>query len=284
MKLSRLIMAAVALAGAALAAGCGNAPPTAGDPAASYAPDELVLRVRTAGGMVPVSLFVTGLPQISVYGDGRVITTGPVPEIYPGPALPNVQLRRISPADVRSLVKRALEAGVGDSEDLGTPNVADAPTTSIAVRTATGLATTDATALSFDDSSGLSGGQQQARKRLRDLVRSLDDLPGTLGKDKVSEPVAYEPGLIAAVAREWVPSQGGRPEDPPAIDWPAALLPGDPIPNRTGVHCLTTPAAPILAAARGANARTPWVSGATRWTVDFRPLLPGESTCADLAK
>ena len=41
-------------------------------------------------------------------------------------------------------------------------------------------------------------------------------------------------------------------------------------------------ASAVLAAARPANAATPWVSGGTRWSVAFRPLLPDESGCADL--
>jgi hypothetical protein len=48
------------------------------------------------------------------------------------------------------------------------------------------------------------------------------------------------------------------------------------------VNCLTVDAGPVLAAAKTANARTPWVSGGTRWEVNFRPLLPDETSCADL--
>src|SRR4051812_30080280 len=111
MKLSRLILAALALAPAALATACGS-PATAGRTPASYAADDLVLRVRTYGGMVPVAIAVAELPEVSVYGDGRVITTGPVLDMYPGPALPNVQVRHIGRDKVRSLAKRSLEAGV----------------------------------------------------------------------------------------------------------------------------------------------------------------------------
>ncbi len=39
----------------------------------------------------------------------------------------------------------------------------------------------------------------------------------------------------------------------------------------------------VLAAAAAANSATPWTSGDTRWSVAFRPLLPDESGCADLA-
>ena len=38
----------------------------------------------------------------------------------------------------------------------------------------------------------------------------------------------------------------------------------------------------VLAAAKGANANTPWTSGGKQFTVTFRPLLPDETGCADL--
>jgi hypothetical protein len=42
-------------------------------------------------------------------------------------------------------------------------------------------------------------------------------------------------------------------------------------------------AAALLDAARQANAQTPWTSAdGTPWSVAFRPLLPGETGCAEL--
>jgi hypothetical protein len=42
-------------------------------------------------------------------------------------------------------------------------------------------------------------------------------------------------------------------------------------------------AAAVLAAARSATQLTPWTStDGRKWSVTFRPLLPGESGCADL--
>jgi hypothetical protein len=277
MKLSRLIPA-VAL----LAAGCAS-PTVAGKPPASYAPADLVLRVDTAGGLLPVSATVTNLPELSVYGDGRVVTVGPVPEIYPGPALPNVQVVHISRADVSALARRALEAGVGNGEDTGTPNVADAPSTHITVRTDSGLVDTVVLALGID-ADELSREQRAARERMKELVDALAVLPQTLGKGAVSSPAAYEPSRIAAVATEWRPSDT-LPSDPPAVRWPGSVsLPGPAVPNRPSVNCVDVEAGPVLAAAKGANARTPWVSGSARWSVQFRPLLPDESSCADLTR
>ncbi|GAA2345748.1 hypothetical protein [Dactylosporangium salmoneum] len=284
MKLLRLVPAVLLAASGCAAAG--SAADSAGS-AASYAPGDLVVRVLTGGGFAPVSAAVTQLPEISVYGDGRVVTIGPVPGLYPGPALPNIQVRRISAADVRRLAQRGLAAGVGRGEDMGVPtNVADAPTTHITVRTASGAATTDVPAMGIDSAGdGMTADQRAARERMRQYVEDLRDLPKTLGRNSVGEAVPYEPARIAAVATPWQPSADGLPSDPPAVEWPSAsALPGDPVPDRTGVNCLAVEASPVLSAANSANARTPWLSGGTRWAVEFRPLLPDESGCADLGR
>jgi hypothetical protein len=261
-----------------LLAGCA-APPAAGKPPATFAPAELVLQVRSGGGLMPIEASVTGIAEFSLYGDGRLITTGPTLDIYPGPALPNMEVRRVSGAEVAALARRALDAGVGNGEDTGTPQVEDAPTTRITVRTSAGPVSTDVLALGLE-AGELSRAQRAARERMKDLVDELRNLPAKRGPGR-----PYEPARIAAVAGEWRPSADGLPSDPPAVPWPGdAALPGAPVPGRTAVNCLVVDAGPVLAAARGANARTPWLSGDARWSVRFRPLLPDEATCTDLTR
>ncbi|MEU0559844.1 hypothetical protein [Dactylosporangium sp. NPDC006015] len=280
----RVLAATLALPLFMAAAGCGAEP--AGDTSAgSYGADDLVLRVDVSGGMVPVAMTVTEVPTLSVYGDGRVVTNGPVIEIYPGPALPNVQLQRISTADVAKLVDRAVDAGVGKQADFGMPNVADAPTTHIMVRTAAGEQVSDVPALGIGEDE-LSGSQRAARDRLKRLVEALTDLPSTLGKGAVSESAAYPAAGVAAVAVQWTEAGGDEGLQPQApVAWPGPALPGEPVADRPGVHCVSATdgqSAQILAAAGKANSRTPWSSAGSNWQVTFRPLLPGESSCADL--
>jgi hypothetical protein len=47
--------------------------------------EDLVLRVETSGGFVPMEYNVTRLPSWSLYGDGRIVTEDQI-EIYPQPA------------------------------------------------------------------------------------------------------------------------------------------------------------------------------------------------------
>jgi hypothetical protein len=245
-----------------------------------YAPDQLVLRVAYTGGFVTPQVVVSRLPLVSVYGDGRVLTEGPTPAIYPGPALPNLQVGHLEQSAVQDLVSAALEAGVGETGDLGSPPVADAPSTLITV--STGLETLQREVYALQetppDGGGLSAQQVEARKKLSHLVDRLTSLSA-----RASEP--YSPETVAGIVSPYTPD-----EDPmlvqPDQPWPGPALPGQPLPGPTGLSCVVADgdqATAVLAAAGNGNALTPWVGAdGSRWSVTFRPLLPDESGCADL--
>lgn len=252
-----------------------------------YQSDDVVLRVSYVGGFVPAVVIPTRVPAVSVFGDGRVVTEGPQIEIFPPPALPNLQLQTITAKGVDALVKLAAAAGVGASGDFGRPNVSDMPSTRFVLLTPDGVKTTEVYALGADDSaSDLTPAQREARAKLRKLLDALGDLPGTLGPDAGSASAPYVPSAIAAVSSAWTKPSSNDPVQP-EIAWPGPTLPGESMGNGLGLNCVTATgdeATRVLAAAKRANALTPWVSGGKKWTVTFRPLLPDEHTCADLRR
>jgi len=242
-----------------------------------------VLRVEQIGGFVPVESLVTYLPQLTVYGDGRVISPGPVIDIYPGPAVPNVQVQTITPAAVRTLVGLAITAKVGTPFDFGQPQVADGTSTRITVLTGAGEQVSTVYMLGLDD--GLTAAQRMARVPLRNLVAKLEDLPGTVGADKVGQSSPYVPDVLAVVDAPWV-------ADPtltePEQAWPGPALPGEKVGAPGGnLGCVTVSGAQlatVLDAATHANQLTPWLWDAMRYRLQFRPLLPDESSCDDLGQ
>jgi hypothetical protein len=282
--LSLLSLAAAcgqAVAGGAVGGGAGPA----GSGSRSVAGDEVVVQVRYLGGFVEPASLATRLPIVSVYADGRVITEGPVPAIYPGQALPNVQVQRISTQDVNRLVAKAMAAGVGHVGDLGRPPIADAATTRFMVLTDAGTSVTEVYALSEagEDQAGLDAAQRRARAKLRDLLATLTDLPKALGAGAVSESKPYTPTGLVAVASRWTDPGDNMTPTRPDLAWPGPLLPGEPVSTGPDLGCVAMDgeqAAQVLAAARGATTITPWISGGSRWTVRFRPLLPDETGCA----
>ncbi|MBB5868910.1 hypothetical protein F4553_002289 [Allocatelliglobosispora scoriae] len=270
-----------------LSAGCaqGKAADDAGDGGPSLLADAVALRVSYTGGFVGADALVSRLPMLTIYGDGRVITEGPQIAIYPGPALPNIQVQRISTVDVETLINRALAAGVGTTLDYGQPPIADAPSTRFTVHTSAGVKTAEANALGeATTGAGLTEAQVAARKKLQDLLAALTDLPKTLGADKVSKSDPYQPVTLAVITREWVADNGVPGEQKP-IAWPGAALPGESMGLNLG--CVTATGKELgraLDAAKGANTVTPWTSGGKSWTLTFRPLLPDETGCADLRR
>jgi hypothetical protein len=271
------------LAGCAERGAAGPALPTAA-PTQPAATAGLVLRVGYTGGFVSPSVTTGRLPLVSVYADGRVITEGPVAATYPGPALPNLQEQRIDRASVQDLVNAAVTAGVTDTSDLGSPPVADAASTRFTVVTASHTYVREAYALAETpaDADGLTEAQRTARTKLAHL---LDRLTGL----SVAGSVPYEAPAIAALATPWAAPQDGLAQPDaaqPDAAWTGPALPGEPTGGGPDLTCVTATgdqAQALLTAAAAANANTPWVTAdGSRWTVTFRPLLPDESSCADL--
>lgn len=288
--------AAVLLALLTLAA-CADPPATGSRPSSPApaprvelpaGPEALVLRAQHVGGYVTPDMLAARLPMVSVYADGRVITDGPVPAIYPGPALPNLQVTRLSPAEVRALAERALEAGVGETTVLGTPSVADATTTRFTLVTADGRYVREAYALQESlpldpvgpaPGAGLTEEQAAARE---ELASFLDELTVPAAEPSAVEP--YRPDALAVVVSPWIDPEDGL--EHPGQPWPGPPLPGEPLGTLPEQTCLTVgrdELAPVLDAARQADAATPWLGAdGVRWSLTFRPLLPDESGCADL--
>jgi len=106
--------------GLCLVAACsaGTPPSPSASPAASAASPALppgaadfVIRASWTQALPPRSTFGS-LPILVVTTDGRVLTQGPVMEIYPGPLVAPVVERPISPGGVARLLQDASDAGI----------------------------------------------------------------------------------------------------------------------------------------------------------------------------
>ena len=253
--------------------------------AVSAAPDALVLQVVRAGGFLPVGAAFRSVPDVSVYGDGRVVTEGAQIEVWPPPALPSVQVGRLDADDVRRLVEagRALaEAG----EDYGQPPVADAPTTAVVVQDGDRRAVAAAVALEELSGAGaaagggLTAGQRAARDRLSSYVRQVRDTA------TAAPAQAYEGEALAVLAEAYgraapqpVPAAPGPPPEPAPSElaWPGpALAAGDCV-VVTGAE-----ADAVRQAAATASVETRWTTGGEVLRLALRPLLPHERTCEDV--
>ena len=267
-------------------AGGGPAGPAAGTPATAdpsapaAAPDAVVLQVALIGGYTSVEELHGRLPEVTVYGDGRVFTQGPVAAVHPPSAWPDVQVTRLDPGRLPELVDRALAAGVGEQSGLGPTGVVDAPSTRFTVQTDGGPVVREVDALQEGLTSPmLTDRQRSARTGLAALAGELTDLAGV--------PEGWTPGAVAVLAHPHVAGflgPDGQPLHFQDVAWPGPELTGEPLEG--GLTCTVVPAEQVPAvqrAAQGASTLTPWTTpDGARWSLTFRPLLPHESGCADL--
>jgi hypothetical protein len=247
----------------------------------------LVLRVEHVGGFTTPEAQVARLPIVSVYADGRAFLQGPVPAIYPGAAWPNVQVLELGRDGVQALADRASAAGVTETGDLGTPPLADVPSTRFTLVTSDARYVREVYGLTETadmPDSGLTDEQVAARQRLYELFGELGDLAVAQAPGDVPQP--WTPVAVAAVVRPWTAAEEDMAQgpDPEPLPWPGPALPGEQL--GAGISCVVATgeqATAVIEAARNANALTPWSTpDGARWAVSFRPLLPDESTCADL--
>ena len=248
--------------------------------------DDLVLRVATGGGFVAVEWSLRTLPGFSLYGDGRLIVEGPMIEIYPGPALPNLQVRQVSEDAVQAILAEAERAGLlGRDASYEYPCIADAPTTTFTVNAEGATHTISAYALGFEEGSGQASCAHvdtDARAKLSAFWQKLGDLRSWLPTDTVGEETAFTPTQMRVYVR---PYQGDVELDQQPVEWPLSTPLasfGDPDPNLSDTRCGVVSGddlAALLPLAQSANELTPWTSEGTSYGLIFRPLLPDEHTC-----
>jgi hypothetical protein len=249
---------------------------------------DLVLRVFIGGGFVPVEYNLRNLPGVSIYGDGRMIVTGPVIEIYPGPAMPNLLVTRLSEEAVQTILERAREAGLlGEDASYDYPCVADLPTTTFTVVADGATHTVSAYALGMEgemgaDTCGLKPTDVEARAALADFSAALGDLANWLPEGSMSAEEPYVPSEMRVYVQEYL----GDPElEQTPIAWPLATPLGsfgEPDVNLPDIRCGVVAGddlATLLPDAQAANQLTPWTSDGDEFGLIFRPLLPDEHTC-----
>ena len=96
--------------------------------------DDVIVRIAYEGGFVPVETMFLNLPTLLVSGDGHAFVQGPVPEIYPGPLLPNIQVSPVTEAGIQDLLQLADEQGLFADVEYSNPmNIADAPDTVVEI-------------------------------------------------------------------------------------------------------------------------------------------------------
>ena len=258
-------------------------PSPAGSPVASSS-DDLVLRVAYEGGLLAPNAQRAKVPFLSVYADGRIMMTGAVPAIYPGPLMVTLVFRTVGADGAANILAAAAAAGLtgADTTYPAGPTL-DVPDTVITVvhdgrRTVSTFGFLGADAAGGPPSSNPASQAIAAASALVGRLSGNDSFGGTVGAEGTYQPLGFQ---------LFVTPGGPQVTDPslarPAVAWPlatplASFGKADPLGGngaRVGVVSGSDAATlgPILASA---SQLTGFASGGTEWTIVPRPLLPDE--------
>jgi hypothetical protein len=279
-----------------IGAACAKATTTGGGGSSSgiehpMGPNDLVLKVETGGGFVAPATHFKEFPSFALYGDGRLIVQGAQIEIYPGPALPSLQVTRISEEGIQAILEGAQAAGLlGPDKHYDFMTISDAPTTTFTTVAEGGRHVVSVYALGESAAAGnqgISPGELQAREALAAFQGKLGDLGSWLPQGSLTEegPYRFEELRIFVLDQSASPEPGLEQKP---VDWP--LSPplasfGQPVTNGPEGRCGSVSGddlKSLLPLAEKANELTPWQSGGTDYTLVLRPLLPDENGCEGL--
>jgi hypothetical protein len=283
----------VGLPAAALIASCNLVSPPAYAAVPHPAGSELVVRIAWTGGFVPYEYLFTSLPRFTLLGDGRVLVEGPQIEIYPGPALPNIQVRRLTEEGIQSILFRIAETGLfneSHSWTAATQFIADANSTVFTVRADNREVVVDVYALGLlaeqkvAPPPGIPAQELEAHDRLTGLETGLLDLDSWIPADDWADATwqSYQPDALRLV----VANIDAQPPNPDGLDSEPIPWPGTTAPDQFGsastiqdFRCGVVSGeegAVWYAALSGANQLTRWSHDGHLYSVTPRPLLPDE--------
>jgi hypothetical protein len=234
---------------------------------------DVVVHYAEVGGFVPREFAFQQTPNLLITGDGLAFTPGARIEIYPGPLLPAIEVRTITPGGIGSILAAADEDGLlADVEYEAPTNIADASTAQLAL-TADGetwVHEAYALALGGDDES------DPQRRALLDFLTRLGDLPALAGPENlgVAELWSPESFQIEALVVD-LAAFGDGDILPTVVPWPADAR----VRLAAATTCVEVPAEEVAEVLGAANQLTFFADADVTYQVLARPALPGRA-CA----
>jgi hypothetical protein len=255
--------------------------------------NELVFRIEYTGGFVPPEVNLSSLPFFSLTGDGRVIMLGAQIDIFPGPLMPAVQVRRLTEGGVQSVLEAiaASRQFGGNVEWRGAQNfVADASDTVFTLHAEGREVTVQVYGLGTvafpgqEPPPNFPAAELAAHTALQTLVDRLTTIDQWLPASSWADAAwhAYEPTALRLLVRN---ADADPPDDTgignTEIEWPVAGDPatfGDEL-NLEGFRCGVVTgedAAAWLAVLSTANQLTRFTADGHKYAITVRPVLPDE--------
>ena len=253
---------------------------------------EVVIKVEHTGGFVPQEYVVTRMPHFVLYGDGSVITQGPQIEIYPAPALPNLQQGFLTEEGIQMILEAARDAGLLDGDkQYDLDMIADAATTVFTISADGETHTVSVYALGLGDdeitNDMIPEDEVEARQKIAEFEGLLLDYTGWLPEEAIAETQGeypFEALQVVAIPRDLYPSMDETVETG-EMDWPLATPlaeMGEVYEFMDEARCLVVDGeelGTLVEALGDANQQTTWLSADSEYGLLLRPMLPDETGC-----
>jgi hypothetical protein len=178
---------------------------------------DVILRMETGGGLVPMEFFSTQIPQFTLYGDGTAvfepIPTGNEMIPYGRPQAP-LLTAKLAEAEVQELLGYALNDGhlAVASESYKDPMIADGPTTLFTVAAGGYDKSVNVYALGISEPSG---GEADDRAHMALLASRLSNFAAEPKSDALSN---YDPAVYRVTL--FRPTGATPPRSPGEWPWP----------------------------------------------------------------
>ncbi len=265
------------LAGCLVAACVGPVCPTLGPDAIDHpaGQHDLVLRMQVGGGLLPVGMRVTELPQFSLYGDGTLLlkqaSTG---EAYWSVGAPPMLVGHLDEATVQELLRAAFDtACLATARDrYDNPQIFDAPTTVFTINAA-GI---EKVVYVYALSETIPSPDGAERLGFLHLAGILD---GVRDRGDLGALTAYDPGEYRVTLLEGYGQPTGEPPAWPWADVSPADFTADADPHLPSALLTRALVARLMAVPNGGHPGM-WVTAPDQSLVQLavRPMLPEEAS------
>ena len=187
--------------------------------------EDVVVEYAEVGGFTTQAFAFQNPPSVLISGDGLVYGGGATIAVFPGPLVPPVFVRTITPAGIETVLAGADQAGLladVDYDSEAAEFVADAPTATVTIAANGERWIHEAYALGVGGGPGGTDDTPE-REALQGFLVELGDLEALVGADQLGEERSFEPTeyLILAVPLDDPTGRGIEGQDPTIVEWPA---------------------------------------------------------------
>lgn len=242
--------------------------------------DDVVMRLGSEGGFVPMGFAFSNVPTLLISGDGHVFAPGATTMEFPGALLPAITTRTITEEGIQRVLKLAGEAGLlaPPPDYTADVQVADVPDTVLVLNAKGGSFEHRANALgmAIDENGNPTKELTPAREKLAQFVQLISDLPKIAGAENVGAESVLQATeyRFQAMVTDQATIDGQDPK-PGIVDWPADAK----VRLADAGTCAKSSENSVTAVLVAAKQNTVFRDADALYTLSAVAVLPGDPVC-----